>query len=377
MINKTLSNILNSIKPGYNKSPEYVCHEILQAALRVRSDLASFESGSVYCFTGTHWENLDPHIISLLTKHSLINYTGNQVEGSKRKAVEEMVKQLPYTVMTMGVEQAKGKINFQNGTLNLKTNRLEPHRKEDFFRYVLPYQYEPQATCPMFRKYLAEVIPDEDTRKVLLEYVGWLFLDMKLEKVLFLYGSGCNGKSVFVDIVEALVGRDNVCHESLSDMFGANGENHRANIVGKLLNTCSDVSPNAFSGDLFKRVASGEPISAKILYRDVISTKNYAKMLFCLNELPHTKDHSNGYYRRMLIVPFTRQIPQSRIDPYLARRIIKDELPGVMNLALQGRERLVKQQDFTRSHIIQRALQNYQRGTSGIPTLIIPPGVKL
>ena len=92
---------------------------------------------------------------------------------------------------------------------------------------------------------------------------------MKLEKCLVLYGSGKNGKSVFVDIVEALLGKENISHESLSDMCGENGDRSRANLSGKLLNTCSDVAPNAFSGDIFKRIASGEPISTRQLYKDI------------------------------------------------------------------------------------------------------------
>ena len=102
----------------------------------------------------------------------------------------------------------------------------------------------------MFMKYLDRVLLDEDAQKVLAEYIGWIFTPLKLEKCLFLYGSGKNGKSVFVDIVEALLGKENISHESLSDMCGENGDRSRANLSGKLLNTCSDVAPNAFSGDI-------------------------------------------------------------------------------------------------------------------------------
>ena len=102
----------------------------------------------------------------------------------------------------------------------------------------------------MFMKYLDRVLLDEDAQKGLAEYIGWIFTPLKLEKCLFLYGSGKNGKSVFVDIVEALLGKENISHESLSDMCGENGDRSRANLSGKLLNPCSDVDPNAFSGDI-------------------------------------------------------------------------------------------------------------------------------
>lgn len=204
-------------------------------------------------------------------------------------------------------------------------------------------------------------MPEMKAQDVLSEYVGWLFMPgLKLEKVLFLYGSGCNGKSVFVEIVEALLGKENISHESLSDLCGEYGANSRSNLAGKILNTCSDVAPNAFAGDLFKRIASGEPISAKILYKDVTTLTDYAKMMFCLNELPKTNDTSNGFYRRFLIAPFNVQIPKNKINPNLAKDIISHELPGIMNWVLEGRKRLIKNGAFTDSPVMSKALEEYK-----------------
>lgn len=97
--------------------------------------------------------------------------------------------------------------------------------------------------------YLNEVMPEKEAQDVLAEYVGWLFMPrLKLEKVLFLYGSGCNGKSVFIEIVEALIGDKNISHEALSDLCGEHGANSRSNLAGKILNRCSDVAPKVFIG---------------------------------------------------------------------------------------------------------------------------------
>ena len=179
--------------------------------------------------------------------------------------------------------------------------------------------------------------------------------------------------------MEAIVGRDNISHESLSDLCGDNGANSRANIVGKLLNTCSDVAPNAFAGDIFKRIASQEPISSKILYEDVQTTSDYAKMVFCLNELPKTNDNSNGFYRRFLIAPFLKEIPKSKINPNLSKEIIGKELSGIMNWVLKGRERIVRNHAFTDSPIMQKALDSYKkRGSVGKKkiSLILPSSFK-
>lgn len=381
---KLLGDIINAIpqptasnnKRGTNAE---VCYEIQKVAIKTGHPFQTFRDQRVYSYTGKYWVSIDDFDLKIFLREALGKMTNNMVEASQREVVEGLFKQFPYTVMGLAVEQDKEKINFQNGTLNLKTGRLEQHLYSDYFRYVLPYPYNPNATCQMFMKYLDRVLPDKDAQKVLAEYIGWIFTPLKLEKCLFLYGSGKNGKSVFVDIVEALLGKENISHESLSDMCGENGDRSRANLSGKLLNTCSDVAPNAFSGDIFKRIASGEPISTRQLYKDVATLTDYAKMLFCLNELPKTNDKSNGYFRRFLIVPFKVQIPKLEVDPKLAEKIVSTELPGIMNWVLEGRERLIAQSGFTESSLCQKQLEEYRYG-SGVRkkvNLILPDGFKL
>lgn len=106
---------------------------------------------------------------------------------------------------------------------------------------------------------------------------------------------------------------------------------------------------------------------------------DYAKMLFCLNELPRTNDKSNGYFRRFQIVPFKVQIPKSEVDSKLAEKIVSTELPGIMNWVLEGRKRLITQSGFTESSLCQKQLEEYRYG-SGVRKkieLILPEGFKL
>lgn len=382
-MNKAVKNILfciiNSIQPKTdfntkNKGYHDICYEIYQAALKAGYPFVSINE-EMFIFTGTYLESIDSHTTKIFLKTAYGKLCGDKVAASKKETINGLFSQLPYTAMALDVKQAVDKINFQNGTLDLQTMGLVRHDWKDYFRYMLPYDYDPVANCPAFKKYLNEVMPEKEAQNVLAEYIGWLFLPfLKLEKILFLYGAGCNGKSVFVEIIEALVGKDNVSHESLSDLCGEYGANSRANLAGKLLNTCSDVAPDAFAGDLFKRLASQESISMKTLYKDVITTDDYAKMIFCLNELPKTNDISNGFYRRFLIAPFNVQIPKSKIDPELSRKIISQELPGIMNWVLEGRKRLVKNRKFTESPVMNRALEEYRsRNAKKKRSLLLPP----
>lgn len=383
-MDKTVEHILACILNAIQHKPDFdpankrgyheICHEIYQTTLKVGYPFVSINE-EMFLFTGTHLESIDNHATKLFLKAAYGKLCGEPIAASKKETINGLFSQLPYTAMALDVKQAADKINFRNGTLNLQTMGLVKHDWKDYFRYVLPYDYDSVADCSAFKKYLDEVMPEREARDVLAEYIGWLFTPgLKLEKILFLYGTGCNGKSVFVEIIEALVGKDNVSHESLSDLCGEYGANSRANLAGKLLNTCSDVAPNAFAGDLFKRLASREDISMKTLYKDVITTNEYAKMLFCLNELPRTNDTSNGFYRRFLIAPFNVQIPKSKIDPELSRKIISQELPGIMNWVLEGRKRLVVNKKFTESPIMNKALEEYRStGAKKKRSLLLPP----
>lgn len=366
------------IKKNINYRPESTPHVVtwrfMQAAHSVGSGFIS-KDGQLLVYDKKYWIEVSDSDLKVFLRFALEAFTGDAVLATQKKTIEDLLKQFPYSALTLFPKQAPDKINFLNGTLDLQTGLLVQHNPMDYFRYVLPYDYDADADCPLFKKYLQEVVPEKEERMVIAEYIGYLFTNLKLEKVMFLYGQGLNGKSVLVDIIEALIGSDNISHESISDMCGENGSNSRSNLVGKILNTCSDVSAKAFQGDVFKRLASGEPISFKILYQDVNTSTDYAKQLFCLNELPKTTDTSNGYFRRFLIAPFPVQIPKAKINPCLAKDIIATELPGIMNWVLEGRERLLKQNAFTESAAMTREVEKYRSkyAKKNGMSLLLPP----
>ena len=190
---KLLGDIINAIpqptasnnKRGTNAE---VCYKIQKVAIKLGYPFQTFRDQRVYSYTGKYWVSIDDFDLKIFLREALGKMTNNMVEASQREVVEGLFKQFPYTVMGLAVEQDKEKINFQNGTLNLKTGRLVQHQYSDYFRYVLPYPYNPNATCQMFMKYLDRVLPDKDAQKVLAEYIGWIFTPLKLEKCLFLYG---------------------------------------------------------------------------------------------------------------------------------------------------------------------------------------------
>ena len=91
---------------------------------------------------------------------------------------------------------------------------------------------------------------------------------------------------------------------------------------------------------------SGDLMSVDRKYKSAISFRNTAKLIANANAMPSTADQSEGFWRRFHIIPFTQHFPDTNNDPLLARNIIRDELPGVLNWALEGLIRLLHRGKF-------------------------------
>lgn len=255
-------------------------------------------------------------------------------------------------------------INLANGTLEIDEEniKLRPFSKDDFITYKLPFIYDPLADATMFKKYLNRVLPQQELQDILSEYLGYLFVPcnrMKMEKSMLLYGSGANGKSVLFDIINALLGKENVSNFSLGKLTDRNGY-YRAMIGDRLLNYSSEINSN-LDPALFKQLVSGEPVEARLPYGKPFIIENYARLMFNTNELPRDVEHSHAYFRRFLIIPFEVIIPEAEQDHKLANKIIKSELSGIMNWVIEGLRRLIKNESFTISNIVEKEIEDYRR----------------
>lgn len=268
-------------------------------------------------------------------------------------------------------------VNLQNGTFEITPEKqeLRDFNRNDFLTYQLPFNYKKTAKAPLFEKFLNEVIPDVDCQRILAEYLGYLFISnkrMKLEKVLVLYGSGSNGKSVFFEIVSALVGEENISNYSIQQLTDENGQ-YRADISNKLVNYASEINGN-LKADVFKAMVSGEPITGRMLYKEPINIRDYAKLIFNCNELPKEVEQTEGYFRRWLIIPFNQFIAPEKRDYQLAQKIIDNELSGVFNWVLDGLNRLLEQNKFTHSNLVDGALEEYRIESDSVRSFVHDEG---
>ena len=266
-------------------------------------------------------------------------------------------------------------INLQNGTFEVtpQGGRLRDFCRDDFLTYQLPFEYNQEAKAPLFQKYLNRVLPDQELQQILSEYLAYIFTrHLKLEKTLILFGTGANGKSVFFEIVNALLGKENVTSYSLQSLTNESGY-QRAKLANSLVNYASEINGKLETA-IFKQLVSGEPVEARLPYGDPFIVDHYARLIFNCNELPKEVEYTPAYFRRFLIVPFEVTIPEEEQDKELANKIICDELSGVFNWVQQGLERLLKQKGFTESRAVRYQLEQYRRESDSVQSFLIEEG---
>jgi putative DNA primase/helicase len=352
--------------------------ELLQKAKERNWQLCR-NNGQTFIYNGAYWQAIERELLHAFFGEVAEKMGVSRIDARYYTFRRDLIQQFEAVSYLPAPERDKGKIliNLRNGTFEITAEKqsLRPPTPDDFLTYQLPFQYDPKATAPAFINYLDQVLPDKDRQAVLQEYVGYIFLSphvLKLEKVLLLVGSGANGKSVFIEIVTALLGRENVSGYSLASLTD-NKSYTRAELATKLLNCTMEISGKITSGD-FKLLASGEPIEARRIYKDPFIMENYAKFLLATNELPKEVEHTHGYHRRWLIVPFDETIPDKEQDKDLAKNIIEAELSGIFHWALEGLRRLLVNKRFTECEAIQNQSEEFKRQSDSVLMFISEEG---
>lgn len=314
-----------------------------------------------YIYNGAYWKQCSKDDIKKFLSDAAVKMGCPDYEAKQYEFTDKLLKQFLSDAHFPAPEPDSNKvlINLHNGTFEFTNDGFKQREfnPDDFLTYQLPFDYEENATCPLFEKYLLQVLPDESSRLVLQEFAGFIFTKMNLEKCLVLTGEGGNGKTVFFDILNALIGINNILNYSIG-LFRE--PYNRAKLTNVLLNY-SDEKGFDLNADMFKNLVSGTPVQACEKYCAPFTLRNKVKFIFNCNKLPSETESTEAYYRRFLIIPFDVKISDEIKDIHLSKRIIHDELPGAFNWVLAGLNRLLGQQKFTYCERAERALGEFRR----------------
>ena len=259
----------------------------------------------------------------------------------------------------------KNMICLKNGMYDIKKGTLLPHDKKYRCTMQIPIDYDKNAKCPEFEKFLKEVFKgNKKLIKVIQELLGYILIDSTAAQCFFIfYGTGSNGKSVLANIFMKFVGEGNYTNVSIRNL---NRNFSRAKLSKVALNISTENEPSSgklLDSQYIKAISSGDSIDAEFKGKDVFSFKPTCKLIFCTNTLPQFNDKSDGFYRRIMIVPFEAHfsIADGTADINIEKKLTV-EMSGILNFALEGLERLRENNfAFTKSKKMNRLKSFYKK----------------
>ena len=276
---------------------------------------------------------------------------GDTVTRALVDGITDVVKTELYAAVSPFDREDWTRVNVANGTLRLVGGawQLDPHNRADYLTTQLPVPYDPQAQCPRFAQFLQEIFEgDHDARekaRCVLEAIGYTLLTTcRFEKFFLLIGSGANGKSVLLGVLEALIGPRYVCAVQPSQF---DNRFQRAHLHGRLANIVTEIAEGAEIADAqLKALVSGELTTAEHKMKPPFDFRPFATCWFGTNHMPHTRDFSDALFRRAIVLTFSRKFYGKARDPHLKDKLLA-ELPGILAVSLRAIAGVMQRGEFT------------------------------
>jgi len=269
-------------------------------------------------------------------------------------------------------------IPVRNGVLDRRTRTLAPYTPEKPFIAKITAAYDPDADCPAFEEYLGETFHPDDI-PLIEEIIGdLLYRSYWHKKSVMLLGAGDNGKSVLLFVEGSLLGTENISTRGLQDLD--RDRFAKADLFGKFANIHADISSTALAKTgAFKMLTGGDRIAAEKKYQQPFSFVNYAKLHFSANELPFTKDQTPAFFDRWLLIepPYRfvdnprAESNEKRRNPRLLEQLITgEEISGILNIALDGLDRLLSNGRFSESKASEAVRERWIARTDSLQAFV-------
>lgn len=254
-------------------------------------------------------------------------------------------------------------INVKNGMIDTEDDmKLLPHDPAYGSRARLPVNYRPEAKfSERWEKALEDFFPGDDKyakRGLLSQFYGYCLLpDCRFQKALFLFGTGSNGKSTVLDVLQAMVGDENTCSLSLTDLT----QRFKTQFLqGKLVNLATETNTkDPLAVEMLKAIISGDPITAERKFGDQFQFRPYAKFVVAMNDAPIIPDKSYGFGRRLIVLNFERRFTEAEIIPRMSEYLI-EEIDGIFKWAILGLKSLLKSDGFQIPESVRQETAEFQ-----------------
>ena len=321
--------------------------------------------GEFLAYNGKYWQKVKKSIfanrVRLLTKDNLST-------NIMKEIIEQFKLDIEYPLEELSPPNPRY-LNLENGILDLETQRLLPHDKLKYFTSIIPVKFAPEANCEKWKGFLTEITKGSVELQIFLqELFGYCLTRDNKHQVFFIFlGKGGNGKSVLLEILRSLLGPTLTASLSIADL---SQKFKLINLVNKNANLADETpSSKALDSDMLKKLSAGGSFYVEQKFKPSFEVKNTAKLIFSANSSPNLRDFTNALRRRLKVIPFKYQVPKHKMNKNLIEDLSK-ELPGILNWAIKGLERLNENGDFTDCDLIEEANNFFLSDTDSVKRFI-------
>ncbi len=262
--------------------------------------------------------------------------------------------------------QKKWVLNLENGLYNIQTSEISPHSPEFLSTIRIPVTYDSKANCPRVKQFFGEVLRQEDI-PVIKELFGYCLIpDYTIQRAFLFTGDGANGKSTLLEVLKALIGKDNCANISIQDIESQRFA--KAELFGKLVNIYADIPSTRMPHvGVFKMLTGGDTIGAERKFKDRFSFNNYARLVFSSNRPPPTDEDTLAFWRRWIMIDFPNKFEGPEADTEVLYKLTtKDEISGLLNIALLGLKKLFDKHHYSHEPAPEEVAERYQKSSGAV-----------
>jgi putative DNA primase/helicase len=323
-------------------------------------DIISFYD-NFYNFNGTYYKPIES-----LELEKIIHFdVSKNISKAGRKEIIEFLK-VKTQVKLEDFDKDWHKIACKNGVLNLVTGEVEPPNKSDVNTICLPWNYnsDPEYS-PRIDEFMKDLTNGDPLKmQFLYQVAGYCLLKKNLFAKFFIFkGEGGTGKSTYMNLLQMMVGDKNCSHVSLCDF---DKDYYLSTMVSKLVNVDDDVVDGKALENTgrFKSIISGDKISVRQIYREVMDFIPYATCMFSCNRLPRIMDNTSGLYRRMILIELNHKI--SKPDPLFMNKVTEQDMEYLLFKSVEGIKLAIEEGRFRISTSEEELLNLFRRRQSPI-----------
>lgn len=291
------------------------------------------------------------------------------IPGLNRAKRTEVLAYLDILIRENSKAEDANLIAFENGLYNIVDDSFVEFTPEHIITNKIRWKYNPETYSELADKTLNKIAcNDPQIRALLEEAIGYCFYRRnELGKAFILTGDKSNGKSTFLSMVQCLLGDENISSLDLKEL----GDRFKtAEMFGKLANIGDDIGDEFIANPaIFKKLVTGERVSAERKGQNPFEFNNYSKLLFSANNIPRIKDKTGAVQRRLTIIPFDARFSADDPDfnPYIKHLLKTDEvMEYLINLGIAGLKRVLTNRAFSTSAKVKKAMDEYEENNNPI-----------